>query len=39
MKAEKAPKERQSRELLGLVKLNAKMMNTNEFSTTSDHRP
>ncbi len=38
-KAENAPNERQSREVLGLVKLNAKMMNTRELITTSDQSP
>src|SRR5512132_1005364 len=39
MNAEKAPKERQSREVFGLEKLNAKMMNISEFRTTRDHKP
>jgi NAD-specific glutamate dehydrogenase len=37
--AEKAPNERQSRDVRGFVKLKAKMMNTSEFKITSDHKP
>jgi hypothetical protein len=39
MNAEKAPKERQSRFVLGLVKLNAKMIKIAELMITSDHSP
>jgi len=39
IKAEKVPKERQSRFVLGLVKLKAKTMNIKEFIMTRDHRP
>ena len=33
------PNERQSRGVLGLVKLKAKMINTSELMITSDHKP
>lgn len=39
MNAEKAPSERQSRFVLGLVKLNANMINTRELSITKGQRP
>jgi len=39
MNAEKAPKERQSRFVLGLVKLKAKIMKTSEFRIARDQRP
>ncbi len=39
MNALKAPKDRQSRGDCGLLKLNAKMMNTSEFRMTSNHSP
>ena len=39
MKAENAPNERQSREVFGFVKLNAKIMKMSEFSMTSGQRP
>jgi len=39
MKALNAPKERQSREDLGFVKLYAKMRKTNELIPTKDHSP
>ncbi len=39
IKAEKALNERQSRFVLGLVKLNAKMMKIAELIITSDHKP
>ena len=38
-KAVKAPNDGQSRAVRGCVKLNAKMANTNTFSTTSTRRP
>ena len=38
-KAANAPNVRQSRGLCGLAKLNANMMKTREFKTTSDHSP
>jgi hypothetical protein len=39
MKAEKALKERQSLEVRGLVKLNAKIIKMAEFMITIDHNP
>jgi hypothetical protein len=39
MKPEKALKERQSREVRGLVKLKAKMIKIAELIKTSDHNP
>jgi hypothetical protein len=39
MKAENAPNERQSRPVLGLLKLHAKIKKTREFRMTSGHRP
>jgi hypothetical protein len=39
MKAENALKDRQSRDVRGLVKLKAKMINTSELITTKDHKP
>jgi hypothetical protein len=39
MNAEKAPNERQSLNVLGLVKLNAKTIKMAEFMTTIDHNP
>jgi len=39
IKAENAPKLRQSVFVWGLKKLNANMMNTVEFRMTSPHRP
>ena len=39
MKAENAPKLRQSRWVLGLKKLKAKMMKIAELMMTSDQRP
>jgi hypothetical protein len=39
MKAEKAPKERQSRRVFGRVKLKAKMMKTAALMMTKPHRP
>ena len=38
-KALNAPKPRQSRDVCGLKKLNAKMMNTSELMNTRNHRP
>jgi hypothetical protein len=39
MKAEKAPKVRQSRAVAGLKKLKANIMKIAEFMMTSHHRP
>lgn len=39
MKAEKAPKERQSWDVLGLVKLKAKRIKISELMITTDQRP
>ena len=39
MNALNAPKDVQSLDLTGLAKLNAKIMKTNEFSTTRNQRP
>ena len=39
MKAEKAPNERQSRLVFGLVKLKAKMIKIAELMTTNDQSP
>ena len=39
MNAEKAPNERQSRAVLGFVKLNAKIRKIAELMTTSVHSP
>ncbi len=39
MNAENAPNDRQSREVFGLVKLNAKIMKPNELIMTSGQRP
>jgi hypothetical protein len=39
MNAENAPNDRQSLEVFGLVKLNAKIMNISEFIMTSGQRP
>ena len=39
MNAENAPNDRQSLEVFGLVKLNAKIMKTSEFIMTSYQRP
>jgi hypothetical protein len=39
IKAENALNERQSRSVLGFVKLNAKMIKIAELIITSDHKP